>query len=779
MRGYEFERKRCAPRFHIFVLFVCWTVAVSLVIADSPEAELGWTHAERVAHGTDKATLDDTSRTRARPLAAGALGAAGSSEGARTSSDPAWGLLDTVDVFHRVTVGGRYAIQFDLSAQQLTPLAPVDPLTSVARQAVDRAPTWLRKDLEDSFASMSAAQQDTWGQKVLDAVDPYVDEVAFLVAHISPQDLAWSSFYAQLIDDSSTYPYEVDPDLEYVQVLDVGSAAEGGDYWSTTVYDVELDGTVSSVEYPREVYYWYLVHPRGSDERPTYIDPVPCSSSGTPAAPPTGKFWRRWLYYNTNNKFGGQCDVNRDGTVAEPCPLLKDTVSETPVLWRHNEQGKTGAANGALGLVNDWVRQSLGRFGDRDGCRPVQPVNVYYHNDGNCGEWADLTMAAGRAALIPTEVTGTQVNDHVWNEFYDHQWGRWVQWEPVNNMVDNSYSGWWGGKLAATHTYRGDGYGHTERTSQHGPSATLTVTVYDANHYPVDGATVHLGSEWDPFPALVMEASLAHSNASGQATFTIGDLRNYYVYIETPWGRYPGSGWAKVVDNAQPDTAYEWSPPDFSGSVARLQVSDATSSGTLDDNMVEVSYSVSQGFVHGESFIGGIRYSKAHPGDLDFFIADQANWDAFESGSAFEAHEVALDASGAEISHVPSDPVDWYVAWSNQASMDMNHVVRATVSLYENTGAVPGVENLRIDKGAGDASLLDWEDVIGQNVDGYNVYRSTDPVDVGVGRSESELEPHRIAYAELSEYEDPDLSVSGSCYFYSVRTVSSRGGISP
>lgn len=61
------------------------------------------------------------------------------------------------------------------------------------------------------------------------------------------------------------------------------------------------------------------------------------------------------------------------------------------------------------------------------------------------------------------------INDHVWNEFYDHQWGRWVQWEPVNNMINSNYSGWWGGKLGATHTDRGDGWGHSAITTQHGP----------------------------------------------------------------------------------------------------------------------------------------------------------------------------------------------------------------------------------------------------------------------------------------------------------------------
>lgn len=723
---------------------------------------------------------DDTARTVAVPRGAGALSApAFPDAGPRAPSDPAWGLVSEQSVFQRLAVGGRFAVQFDLSAGQLVPLADADPLTSQARLAVDRAPTWLQKPLEDNFARMSAAQQDTWAAKVLDAVDPYVDEVAFLLAHISPQDLAASYFYDQLVDDSSTYAYEVDPFLDYVEVADTGDAAGGGDYFTTLVYQVKLDGVISSVEYPREVYYWYIVHPRGSDEAPTYIDPVPCSSSGTPAPPPTGKFWQRWLFYNTENKDGGLCDIDYDGARDDPCPLLKDELAGVDVLWTHNEDGVNGPANGAVGVVNDWVRKSIGPFGDKDGCRPVQPVLVYYHGDGNCGEFADLTMAGGRAALIPTEVTGTQVNDHVWNEFYDAQWGRWVQWEPINNMINSNYSGWWGGKLAATHTYRGDGWGTTARTSQHGPSATLTVTVYDANHYPVDGAEVHLGSEWDALPFYIMGASVAHTGADGTAVFTVGDLRNYFVYVETPWGRYPGSGWTQVITNAQPDTDYQWSPPDFAGAVPRLQVSADSSSGTLDDHLLDVSFSVSEGYVHGDAFTGGIRYGKALPGDVDVFVADQDEWDAFEAGSPFAAFETALDAPDGAFEFIPPEAGDWYVAWANEASMDINHVVRGTVTLYENTGAVPPVTELSAERSGAEGTWLDWEDVSGQNVDGYNVYRSTEAVNVGADRTESELEPYRIGHVDVSEYEDGEAVPAGSCYFYSVRTVSKRGGISP
>lgn len=754
-----------------FLAVLCALLSVSPILS----SERGTTEEPLHPPVPVSGAVDATDRTVAVPRTL--HGGTATPESAEATSDPAWGLLQEVDVFQRLAVGERFAVQFDISLETLAALPEADPLTSIARQAVDRSPTWLQKALEDQFTRMSASQQDTWGQMVLDATDPYVDEVAFLVAHISEDDLA-GSFYAQLITDSSDFPYEADPYLDYVEVVDHGSAAAGGDYYSTLRYDVELEGEVSTVEIDRDVYYWYVVHPRGSDEYPTYIDPVSCSSSGSPAAPPAGKFWREWFFHGADNKHGGLCDTDWDGAADDPCPVLKDMLAGVPLLWSHLKN-TNGTANGAVGVVNDWVRKSLGKFGDKDGCRPVQPVTVYYHNDGNCGEWADLTMAAGRAALIPTEVTGTQVNDHVWNEFWDEQWGRWVQWEPVNNMIDSGYSGWWGGGLAATHTHRGDGYGHTERTADHGPSATLTVTVYDANHYPVDGALVVLSSEWDALPILLMNASHGHTDADGKIVFTVGDARNYYVSVTTPWGRYPASNSALVVENSVGGMDYTWSPPDFGGAVPRLDVTDLGSPSGLDDYLVEAEFSVVEGYVHGEAFSGGIDYCKGWAGDVDSFVVDAANWSTFTSGGAFDAWEVALDDGGRELPFLPPVADDYYVVWSNRASMDMAHVVDGTVRLYENTGAVPGVSQLRVDRDAADASMLDWEDVVGQNVDGYNVYRSASAYDVGAGRNETELDPYLIASPAVSEHRDEELAATGVCFFYSVRTRSSRGGISP
>ncbi len=731
------------------------------------------------AGGTTERTadaVDETHRTEVAPFAAAPTAAAPWAP-SHFTTDPAWDLVQQSSVWRRIKIGERVAVQFDHVAQSLVTLAPADPLTTLAREAVNRAPTWLQKPLEDLFSRLSTAAQDKYANPILAASDPYVDEIAFEVAHLAPEDLNNAAFNVQLLTDNATWLYAIDAELAYADIVDYGSAATGGDYYSTVRYKVDEGGTINTYELPREIYYWYIVHPRGSDEVPTYINPsATCSSAGTPAAPPTGKFWRQWLYYGGTNKASGQCDNNQDGTLDGPCPVLRTQLSGVQVLWG-------GGQTGAVGVVSDWVRRSMGQFGDRDSCRPIEPVTIYYNMDGACGEWGDLTMGAARSALIPAIVIDDAPNDHCWNEFYERGWH---QWEPVNGMVDawTAYDSWWAshGGMASTHAWRGDGYGWTSETAQYTPYATLTVTVYDANHYPVDGAKVELYSEYDPVPIVLQRVSQGATNDHGQITFTIGDGRNFNVKVTSPWGTvYPTSGTARVVTGSVAGNAYSWSPPNFAGVVPRLSVTaDTPPSSPTDDFLLEVGYGIGEEYLHGAGYGTSITYTQAiQPGNTDFFVADRADWNLFESGSAFQGFRLSLDSPGQDVSFVVPTADDYYVTWSNKAGMNLAQVVDATVRLYHNNGSVPPVTALRVDRDASMGSLLDWEDVAGQNVDGYNVYRSTSASDVAGARSQTELAPFLLQFVSASAATDAATVAPGSCFFYSVRTHSSKGGISP
>ena len=50
---------------------------------------------------------------------------------------------------------------------------------------------------------------------------------------------------------------------------------------------------------PPGLVYWFIVHPKLSDELATYIDPDAVSMD-TPAPPPDGKFWRWYIYTSSD-----------------------------------------------------------------------------------------------------------------------------------------------------------------------------------------------------------------------------------------------------------------------------------------------------------------------------------------------------------------------------------------------------------------------------------------------------------------------------------------------
>jgi hypothetical protein len=457
------------------------------------------------------------------------------------------------------------------------------------------------------------------------------------------------------------------------------------------------------------------------------------------------------------------------------------------VLWEM-EVDVVGVGNGALGQASDWVHRTLGRWGDVDGCRPIQPVTIAYWQDGNCGEYQDMQTAAGRTALIPTISVSAHANDHVWNEFYER---RWIEWQAEDEQVDHpwGHDSWTGG-LAALHTWRGDGHGWTDSTALYSPTCELVVTITDANGYPVDGARVDVASE--PYNILcdnhdyVYQVARGHTDDQGQVTFVLGDnnaepapCRMYYVRVHTPWADYPSSGYVQVISHPQPETTYYWSHQFTESSVPRLSISTASEPpDPLVDNLLEVAYSISDEYAFGDGYITGIDYRDAmQPGNVDFFFVDDANYGLLTTDLPFEGHGIAIDSASAEAELVAPAAGDWYAVWSNEAGVNFDQVVDATVSLYSNNGYTPPVCALVSGKGAPAEAVLDWEDPSGINVDGYNVYRSTAAADVGMDRDQSQLAPFLVTTVAESTHSDNDALTSGGLFFFSIRTLGRSGAI--
>ncbi|HNT52908.1 MAG TPA: hypothetical protein PKH19_05855, partial [Candidatus Syntrophosphaera sp.] len=197
--------------------------------------------------------------------------------------------------------GEQWGVRFNTLNASGETMCSMGEILPASVSAVLRSPSWIRAELRAKLAMLNPARQALYAGLINDAVDPYVDEIAFCVATSSPEYLNSSFALPQLFEENAQWIYSIAAELPYVEILDTGSAAAGGDYWSTTRYwKKDASGQMQQLTVPRDIYYWYLVQPKITDEIAAYIDPSIIENNSTHvnniAAPPTGKFWRSYLY---------------------------------------------------------------------------------------------------------------------------------------------------------------------------------------------------------------------------------------------------------------------------------------------------------------------------------------------------------------------------------------------------------------------------------------------------------------------------------------------------
>lgn len=497
------------------------------------------------------------------------------------------------------------------------------PLTPAAEAAIARMPLWLQGDLRLALSQIDDGQQDNVADAIASVDDPaLLDEVGFALAHISPEVLDGSNFHPQLVVENAELIYEVDPLLDYVELIEDGQPGVDAD-WSTTVrYQVETDGVVSTMDLDPELYYWYIVHPRIEDERPWYIDAWDeCNRSTLECAadPETGTFWRRFLW-------DAAVETCPDGMV---CPVVSDYLPGAATLY--------GAADGddavhrVAGMMLDspgevrWL--SFGAYGERS----IQPNRIYALGRGNCGEWADMTSAIARTALIANVNVTPSSWDHTWSAFY---LDRWVAYEPVNWWFDYAY-----GSSYATFATRGDA-SMWYQTEQYNPNnGTLEVLVLDADDTPVDGATVAL---WSPYEDSWWYAGELVTDATGVARFTVGADLEFGWLVSSPLGG--GTSLEGTIDGiVAGDTQQVTTRLD--GSMPVAPAPETLGGG---DVAVTVTPTV-------EGRLGGISYrlddTSSQPTDaptLTTMLLTHDQYDAYVAGDAFSAVD-SFDAEGGVV----------------------------------------------------------------------------------------------------------------------------------
>lgn len=554
-----------------------------------------------------------------------------------------WVPLNDISNQIRIPMNERYVLALDGDNGSIREITPPIDIDDYCMQAIDRAPRWLKADLIQCYARMRGDAglfyREILTETILETEERYIDEIVFTVARISPDLWSRGSLYTEMVEENAAGIYAADEHLDYVRIVEHGSVEEGN-FWSTLEYNIKTaEGDTVQMEIDPYYYYWWVVHPRISDEIPIYINPNDGRSTGPAHG---GEFWRNYLMNYADESY----------------PLLSEMLDTTLVLWS-NLRCDGSPENGAIGVINQWVLQSM-EFGSRQE-RPIQPVRIYNLHLGRCGEHQDLTAAAARAALIPCAASMNICNDHVWNEFWA---GRWIVWEPVQNNIDDSLR-YEGRQIPGIFKYRGDGYTENVTARYTAGIATLIVNITDQNGDPVDGARISIYSE--AYTSGYIFTNFHFTDSNGRAEITVGDQRNILLRVDSEAGRYPAGSTdiVRVIENSADGEVYqwEWQMPE---TLPRLDITEAEAvRDPVNHFNLNIEFQPQDEIIFGRIWSYSSFFANLYPAAIDLFICDQTNYDLYLEGSGFEAHNIIQISEPGELDFTLPTDENWYVVFSN------------------------------------------------------------------------------------------------------------------
>lgn len=576
-----------------------------------------------------------------------------------------WTLIDSINIDSYIQPGDHISVTFDNSTNQIMLCSNFDELLiPEAVAAVEKAPNWLEAALINTFIELDEDTQLIWAEVINNANDPYIDEIAFSIANLSAEYLSSPYCYPEIFTDNALYLYIADITLNYVEIVDYGTSTTDEDYYSTTLYwKIDENGEQVQVEVPKEIYYMYIVHPKITDEIPAFIDPDIIEDNTTHnnniVSPDEGVFWRYYIFNYNDNGY----------------PLLRSEMMSSDVVWDISSNNP----DDAIHKLGSWINSSMSFTSNAE--RPHQPVRIYKKHFGRCGEYADITAAACRSALIPCTSILAISGDHTWNEFWDEEW---IQWEPVNGYINNPlvYENGWGKVFGSVFEIKSNGNLNPVTETYSEETAEITIYALDANDEPIDGARIKLRVD-------AASDNWGYTDNEGKYTFIVGDSRNFYARMDSDIGSDPidTNQYYEVASNTVGGQSYVYYTS-ADGVVPEVTYNSVpVPEDDVDDFKLVIDVIAENQVITGEIIMDDLDsayfYDPMDGGEINFFMADWIGYNYYTDGQQFDTFNEAISISGGNLEfNIPTDQM-WYAFLDNGDNLNNPQHIVGSARLYE------------------------------------------------------------------------------------------------
>jgi len=578
--------------------------------------------------------------------------------------------IDLTKKWQIIPAGNSSIIKFNYTDEKLENQSVELGISQEIIDAVKTAPLWIQPALLDNIRRLQSARQLTFANMIKNSDKEYRDEIAFQIAHLSPQTL--NKINPTLLEKNVEYIYLIAPDLHYVDLVEKG---DENNWFTTTKYHVLVNGDTSWVEIPKDIYYWWILMPKLSDEEPSMGPDV------------YNTFWREYVYNYADKGY----------------PLLKDVLKDVEFMWDckdHHWANKDtldnmlpfGDSLFAVQVLGRWVAQTLPERAKQP--RPVQPNQILRDHNGNCGELEDLLNAGTRTALLPVCSVGSWPGDHVWNELYwkGHWWYYQVSWAcgATDLKEHHTYpnkgliSGW-----------RADGY--TWQVNDHyNPTCSLKVKVTDTKNKPVDGAEVVLfsASYHDTHADEFNLGAWGTTDANGELNILLGTNITYGFRVDSKIGHSPTSNnqiYAVRWNELQKDGLVLRNIK-INGSMPASLQANTISENPLDKYKIAINYNVPNRILYGGSYwdvnlsLDDYQWSDFRtPGSIDFYICDEENYNKYKQSLPFDAYEVKKNVTSDTLEFSLPKDENFYLIFSNQSKINVSQVLQTDIKLLKNS----------------------------------------------------------------------------------------------